>query len=189
LITGILLRDRALNKDGVPLRLLWGTFCARRSLRILPPYYFALIFGLFLQVPRLLHFLPWHLTYTTNVLVAHHGDFNFAWIVGRAASGFSGVTSRILDARPIVYLGKISYGINVYQGIVPYAPFGALGWRLPEYHTVELLLFLPAVTILVSMLSWHIFEKPLHDLKQLFPYAIVDGQSKGRSIVATIATP
>ena len=75
----------------------------------------------------------------------------------------------ILESRPLVYLGTISYGIYVYQGIVPEL-LTLAGWHLPEYHTVAALLILPTITIPVAALSWHLFEKPINSLKRHVPY-------------------
>lgn len=93
----------------------------------------------------------------------------FMWIVGAAAIGFRGPVGWLLESWPLAYLGRISYGIYVYQGLVP-ALLVAYGWYVPEHGTWQLLVFLPAVTIPVAALSWHLFEKPLNDLKRYSPY-------------------
>jgi peptidoglycan/LPS O-acetylase OafA/YrhL len=38
--------------------------------------------------------------------------FVFTWMVARAAEGFAGLFGKLLSLRPLVYLGKISYGIT-----------------------------------------------------------------------------
>ena len=45
----------------------------------------------------------------------------FCWLIGAASRGFVGTTGRLLEWRPIVYLGKISYGIYIYHFLVPLA--------------------------------------------------------------------
>jgi len=37
------------------------------------------------------------------------------WLITRAVKGFKGVTRKILEWRPIRYLGAISYGIYLYH--------------------------------------------------------------------------
>jgi peptidoglycan/LPS O-acetylase OafA/YrhL len=96
----------------------------------------------------------------------------FVWLVGRAAAGFGGPGRFLLGSRPVVYLGTISYGIYVYQGVVPKL-LEALGCTLPKYPSVGALLLLPVMTIPVAVVSWHLFEKPLNDLKKYFTYAPV----------------
>jgi peptidoglycan/LPS O-acetylase OafA/YrhL len=305
LITGILLRGRAARAYGVSTRTSATIYFLRRGLRILPLYLFALAVGVLCRFPDLADALPWHLTFSGNVLVARDGDFDdgappfahfwslaveeqfylvwpfvvllaprgwliivvaatvvigpvsraaifllgfgplaakvttfscfdslgmgalvaglltvgpawakrwflsarmgivvtfpvvamlvgaaitgrgylvrlvfedsafsvlFAWVVGRTAVGSIGPVGRVLRAGPLAYVGKISYGVYVYQGIVPAVLGVTLGWSLPEYGTPDLLFALPAVTIPVAMASWHLMEKPLNDLKRYVPY-------------------
>ena len=39
----------------------------------------------------------------------------YGWIVCKAATGFRGFVGSFLQARPIAYLGKISYGLYVFH--------------------------------------------------------------------------
>jgi peptidoglycan/LPS O-acetylase OafA/YrhL len=99
----------------------------------------------------------------------------FLWVVDRAAEGFGGVARHLLEARPIVYLGGISYGIYLYHEFVPALMRVAgesLGVSLPFPHAMGVvrLLAVIAVTVPVAALSWHLFEKPLNGLKSRFPY-------------------
>jgi peptidoglycan/LPS O-acetylase OafA/YrhL len=102
----------------------------------------------------------------------------FVWLVSGAAAGFRGVGRWVLGSRPLVYLGTISYGIYVYQGVVPQI-LETLGCALPKYRTLGALLVLPLVTIPVAVLSWHVFEKPLNSLKRFLPYARQDRRASG----------
>jgi peptidoglycan/LPS O-acetylase OafA/YrhL len=51
------------------------------------------------------------------------GDFAmaliFCWLVAAASRGFRGVAGAVLQTRPLLYLGKISYGIYVYHELTP----------------------------------------------------------------------
>jgi peptidoglycan/LPS O-acetylase OafA/YrhL len=75
------------------------------------------------------------------------------------------VPSRILGLRPFAYFGQISYGLYLFHP-------NCLGWSSHYYGTYNL----PnagaglAITLAVAMLSWHVFEKPINDLKNRFTY-------------------
>ena len=75
---------------------------------------------------------------------------------------------RILESRPMAYLGKISYGLYVYHYPIQWfvtAPFG-----IPVAAQFSLLTFLASLslTILVAGLSYRFIEKPLIDLKDRY---------------------
>lgn len=96
------------------------------------------------------------------------------YAVWRCAKGVPGVIGRVLLWGPLVYLGTISYGLYVIHNFVPFM-WRDLGgqagvpdalmwdqkWRLP---------FILVITIGLSALSWHAFEKPINALKKHFPY-------------------
>ena len=42
----------------------------------------------------------------------------FVWVINRASLGFTGVAAKILEFKPLVYTGRISYGIYVYHPFV-----------------------------------------------------------------------
>ena len=94
----------------------------------------------------------------------------FVWLIDRSARGFSGTLGWLLQLRPLQYLGKISYGLYVIHLFVP----SALRWlfqRLaipdPPHGAPEFGLWV-AATIAVAAASWHLYEKPLNDLKERF---------------------
>lgn len=74
----------------------------------------------------------------------------------------------VLSSAPMVFVGKISYGVYVYHMTVP-----LLFWfvwqkfHLPAIgnHFASLIVLLVA-----SYLSWILFEKPINNLKKYFPY-------------------
>jgi peptidoglycan/LPS O-acetylase OafA/YrhL len=95
----------------------------------------------------------------------------FTPLISRAAHGFTGVIGFFLTRRPTQYIGRISYGIYIYHLPVQWAItskaskwLNGLPWFIP--HS---LLFLVATTALAA-LSWHFFERPVNQLKRLFPY-------------------
>lgn len=100
-------------------------------------------------------------------------------IIARAASGFRGFAGRLLAFRPLVYLGTISYGVYVYHMIV-----GAVTTRVFRYWGVSPALAWSGwvdmtLTVLVAAASWHLFERPLNDLKHRFPYERKAGEGGG----------
>ena len=95
--------------------------------------------------------------------------------IERAAAGFNGFIGRLAGWRPIVHVGRISYGIYVYhvfaprmltflteQGL-PLATFTVRG--LPRLVAVSLL------TLATAAVSWRLLEAPINRLKVRFPYS------------------
>ena len=98
-------------------------------------------------------------------------------LIQRAKAGFKGVTGWVLDLPVLQYLGKISYGLYVYHNFTP------LLWRCltgqETMHPLPFVLFTspwmssPVVNliaagillIVISSLSWYLFEKPINSLK------------------------
>jgi peptidoglycan/LPS O-acetylase OafA/YrhL len=72
---------------------------------------------------------------------------------------------RLLSLRPFAYLGQISYGLYLFHP-------NCLGWSARYYGTFNLKNTVAgfAITVGVAMLSWHLFEKPINDLKRYFVY-------------------
>ena len=71
LITGILLSSRLrIRQEGQTIWQSLRIFYVRRFLRIFPPYYAILAVLAVLLVPNVTKYLAWHLTYTTNFLIA-----------------------------------------------------------------------------------------------------------------------
>jgi peptidoglycan/LPS O-acetylase OafA/YrhL len=136
--------------------------------------------------------LNWHASQTGNarLLVAGH-ELAFAficcWLIAGAYRGFRGPAARLLEARPLVYLGRISYGIYAYHLLVPVSlakAFGAFGWSLPP-HGLARLAIAGAVTIAIAAVSWHFFEAPINALKRRVPY---ERQSSTRVLREPLAT-
>jgi peptidoglycan/LPS O-acetylase OafA/YrhL len=76
--------------------------------------------------------------------------------------------SRILDTKILQYLGKISYGLYIYHNILIafiIVLFIKLKWNFPLQTPVILLTTLTC-TILVAVASYHIFEKPITQIKE-----------------------
>ena len=99
----------------------------------------------------------------------------FTWLIGGASTGFGGFAGRMLQWPPLIYLGKISYGLYLYHPFVGWLfDHGTthLGLRLPKtvWFTVVQFFLLALLTIALSALSWRFFEKPINNLKRHFEY-------------------
>jgi peptidoglycan/LPS O-acetylase OafA/YrhL len=85
-----------------------------------------------------------------------------AWALSVALVGVKGVYAHILSWSPLVYLGKISYGIYVYHVFIIImvspllAPYGVTETHFAAARIGILLL----MTLVVSSLSWHFLEQP-----------------------------
>jgi peptidoglycan/LPS O-acetylase OafA/YrhL len=114
------------------------------------------------------------------------------WVVLRASTGFRGPIGKLLELKPLIYLGTISYGIYVYHNFIPYLMYKTLGLRsianllgLPYAWPLDSLLE-GGITISVAALSWHFFESPINRLKRLFPYRKTSLDSRvGHTLPAT----
>jgi peptidoglycan/LPS O-acetylase OafA/YrhL len=126
------------------------------------------------------------LTFATLWIVAHHGhgyrayvvlsdtaaSLVFCWLVGTASRGFRGAFGSVLDWSPIIYLGKISYGIYIFHNIVPFI-FAAIAVRIGvNYEDAGIVNFIltSLATFGIAALSWRCFEGPINGLKRYFPY-------------------
>lgn len=95
----------------------------------------------------------------------------FCWLIDRASEGFRGAPGRLLEFRPLVYLGTITYGIYIFQNLVP-LPMEAIADAVGvSYHRGGVVHFAVSVvlSVAVAALSWHAFEAPLNGLKRRFP--------------------
>lgn len=93
----------------------------------------------------------------------------FMWLVAGAARGFGGIGRHVLQAGPILYCGRISYGIYVYHLFLPgaLAPVLEPIWsRLePSSRGITELLFYVSVAIFVAGASWAWIEHPINRMK------------------------
>ena len=100
------------------------------------------------------------------------------WVIGTAARGFRGPIGWFLTCPPVVYLGRISYGVYVLHLMIPallawlfphvFGGQDAAGNRLPRYWWH--LWTYTAISIGLASLSWHLYEAPINRLKRYFEY-------------------
>jgi peptidoglycan/LPS O-acetylase OafA/YrhL len=85
----------------------------------------------------------------------------------------------VLEAKPIVYLGKISYGVYLIHAFMPdivYRTFDYFG--LSSYKSpLTIACFSTVATIIVATITWQVLERPINDLKRFFQYAVQAPQS------------
>jgi peptidoglycan/LPS O-acetylase OafA/YrhL len=90
------------------------------------------------------------------------------WMVSIAAEGVPGLVGRIISLPPLIYIGRISYGIYVYHYFVPIVLrplFERLGTAEGDVLFVAICF---VVTMVVSSLSWFLLENPINSLKDKF---------------------
>jgi peptidoglycan/LPS O-acetylase OafA/YrhL len=112
----------------------------------------------------------------------------FTPLISGAARGFTGVLGFFFTRRPILYFGRISYGIYLYHLPVKWMSefkvfkwIGGLPWFIPRFAV-----FLVA-TLLMAAFSWHFFEYPINQLKRLFPYRATRPKLEGE--INSASTP
>jgi peptidoglycan/LPS O-acetylase OafA/YrhL len=81
----------------------------------------------------------------------------------------SGILLQVFKVRPIVYLGKISYGLYVFHNFM-YGIKGMLIPYIPFLERVPGAFLALAATIVLAMLSWHLMEEPILRWKRWVPY-------------------
>jgi len=118
-----------------------------------------------------------HVFHAPDALGRLADDGILGWLVYRAAEGFSGMPGRILQCRPLVYLGKISYGLYIFHNLAGSLWDGILAitgdphWLTVFYQQPACRVVAnAALTIALASYSWHRFEQPLNALKRKFPY-------------------
>ena len=98
----------------------------------------------------------------------------FVWLINRASSGFTGIGAKILELKPLVYTGKISYGIYVYHPFIYFlVPILLSRINIDFYGLPRGIQFglLVGITVGIAAISWHFFENPINSLKNRFTSA------------------
>jgi peptidoglycan/LPS O-acetylase OafA/YrhL len=97
--------------------------------------------------------------------------FGAVWLTAR---GLRGPVGWFMNWTPLVYLGRVSYGLYILHPFMPGIVVRLFHlFRLPDVAPLGpifvLVLNLTALVVACS-LSWHFFEKKINDLKRFFPY-------------------
>jgi peptidoglycan/LPS O-acetylase OafA/YrhL len=97
----------------------------------------------------------------------------FVWVVARCARGFAGAMGpaaalgAVLASAPMVYLGRISYGLYLYHNFMPpfvQRGFAAIG-HTESSGTWVFFVACSAASVAVASASWWAIERPLLALK------------------------
>ena len=141
--------------------------------------YFFLLTGLFITI--VLPMLP--CLNAQNLVVSALADTGrgliFACLVAAAAHGFKSFVGKVLESKPMVYLGKISYGIYLIHAFMPeivyriFDYFGLSGDKSP----LIIAFFSTVATIIAATITWHVLERPINNLKRFFQYTVTAPQS------------
>jgi peptidoglycan/LPS O-acetylase OafA/YrhL len=109
-------------------------------------------------------------------------------LISGAAEGFTGLPGFVLTRKPLLYIGKISYGIYIFHVPVVYLINShGLKWSkpLPIPQSVVFLL----ATLVVAAISWHFFESPINRLKRLFPYRCAERDPQSEIQLSALTGP
>jgi peptidoglycan/LPS O-acetylase OafA/YrhL len=149
---------------GALLALLWRSVSRQRLLWFVR---WLLLPGSLLLMFLLSRLENWHFGLVCGPLVFALLSTS---VIALAAAGLGGVVGRLLCLRPLLYLGRISYGLYVFHPFMPSvarALTARLGLALPEHGAAEGALA-TLLTVGVASLSWYALERPLNDLKRHF---------------------
>jgi len=97
----------------------------------------------------------------------------FFWLVAGSARGFRGIGGRVLQSMPLVYFGKLSYGIYLMHNLVYSQIHPRWDGVFPGLRGLIAL----GVTLLLSGMSYEFLEAPVRKLKSVFPYHLPQGRS------------
>lgn len=97
---------------------------------------------------------------------------SFTWLVSQALRGFAGPVGVVLTLPPLLYLGRISYGLYIIHNFAPVA-VGTISAAVgcSSFRFGVSIVLMATLTLVAACLSWHLFEAPLNALKRYFPYS------------------
>jgi peptidoglycan/LPS O-acetylase OafA/YrhL len=112
------------------------------------------------------------LRYTDATIILHDTAQAglFACIIAATAPGVGGFLGAVLLWPPLLYIGKISYGIYVYHPFMPEfveSAFHKMGMTVPERSLGNAAVSM-LVTLVCASLSWRLLERPINELKRYF---------------------
>ena len=132
------------------------------------------IFGMLSLFFAILSCLFWEQHYLVQMAGTLSAILFFGWLIHRAAVGFTGHLRKFMLWKPLLYLGKISYGLYIFHKfisiIIPHV-FSNLGLVYPENYAVQSVLLI-GINILLASFTWYVIEKPINNLKNRFPYSV-----------------
>jgi peptidoglycan/LPS O-acetylase OafA/YrhL len=100
----------------------------------------------------------------------------FVWLIGSAAAGIRGPIGSVLQWKPLVFAGRVTYGIYIYHFFLPVIYASVLpvfGFAAPRPGLLNLVLS-SVISVAVASLSWIVMERPINNLKGHFDYHPVE---------------
>jgi peptidoglycan/LPS O-acetylase OafA/YrhL len=111
------------------------------------------------------------------------------FVIGMAARGFRGPLGWLLRSPPLVYVGRISYGVYVVHMLMPHAAVHFFPKWAAEKGWEQLFAYV-AASLLVATVSWYALEAPINRLKKYFEYEKADKpEPRGLEAVASVSPP
>ncbi len=92
------------------------------------------------------------------------------WAVDGAARGFGRLGGRLLDARAVQALGRVSYGIYLFHPFAPGLLAAIAGPALVAPGSAAAILGQLATTLALAAASWRYLERPINAWKDRLPY-------------------
>jgi peptidoglycan/LPS O-acetylase OafA/YrhL len=121
--------------------------------------------------------LAWNNKFWLTAGFSFVGWFYGGVLVLAVSAPLSGLPHRALTLRPLLFLGKYSYGIYVIHGLLwpwfdVWFSTGKIRALVGSYFAALFLhlFFSTLVTVGLAFVSWHLFEKQFLKLKHLFEY-------------------
>jgi peptidoglycan/LPS O-acetylase OafA/YrhL len=127
---------------------------------------------------------PWYLTVGFSAIAFSFGAL--LWLVLTASPERR--TVRFLCTRPMLFIGKVSYGIYLNHTLIigPMQRFvldptaSTVMWGSHLAAQVSFMVLCLASSFAIAWLSWNVFEKHILKLKRLFPYEHATMSTEGR---------
>ena len=133
--------------------------------------------GLYAGLPLLVLALVLRLLNTGQLFHVVFSDFSIAligvWLISKASVGFEGKIGRLLEWRPVTYMGTISYGVYLYHNFMRLLVPAILRRVGLSHISLGLKLILMSLaTFGIASASWYFFERPVNNLKKHFSYKV-----------------
>ena len=95
----------------------------------------------------------------------------FFFLIHLAVLGIGGFPGKLLTCKPVIYIGRISYGLYLYHSFVPYLrAWFAVKIGLPALPSEINHLLNFGFLLLIASLSFRFIETPFNNLKNRFNY-------------------
>jgi peptidoglycan/LPS O-acetylase OafA/YrhL len=114
-------------------------------------------------IPPLFDLVPKNITHLSELLTTA----SFSYLVNGARFGSLGVIGKVLEWRPLVAVGRISYGAYVFHLLVLVILFHFPS--MPTGYGLSRFLICTPILLVLASLSWVCVETPLNRLKRFFP--------------------